>query len=274
MIGKPLPLVPPIEGLPRSAFYNPAPSIEPRTPAKASNLIKFFESAGGSPSAPGPSTGLGHVRGASVPEVQQQGGLLQSRPVVPTYPGSGHLAPRPVLEASLAAELPVAVTEPGVLSNMRKGSSSPLRSVRNVVAAWRGRVLPHSRSGPTDQLQSGGAPPTPNPELIAGQADDDDRIVRDKHMFDDAFVTIRRKSTRRRQAGTDSPAPPYPTSSRDMGIEKPLPLIRDMADEPPRKPRGQVVSTYTEMTSEVSQYRAECFLHTTAADWLCLLARS
>jgi hypothetical protein len=52
-----------------------------------------------------------------------------------------------------------------------------------------------------------------------------------------------------------------PTSSRDVGIEKPLPLIRDMADEAPRKPRGQVVSTYTEMTSEVSQYRAECFLH-------------
>ena len=200
-----------------------------------------------------------------MPEIHCQSDQPQASPVAIGQPGSGPLHSE--LHVPLVAELEQPVMADaipagvGVLSNLRKGSASPLRSVRNVVAAWRGRVLPHSRPSFSENHHLGDKQSGADSELIAGQFEGE-KSSRDKGVFDDAFVTIRRMSTRRRH-GTVSPAPPYetrqspvtdqtPTVPQNIDVEKPLPTIRDTGEGSLRKPRGQVVSTYTEMTTEVS----------------------
>lgn len=210
--------------------------------------------------------------------------IPEVRAGIPGYQGSGFLASHPSRAPAISAE-PVAATsthpEPSAVASLRKSSTSPLRSMRNVVAAWRGRVLPHSRSSSVHQPQAGQDSISNNPELIAGQHEND-QISKDKGVFDDAFVTIRRMSTRRRPA-RNSPAPPYespsspvayqaPSLVRTIGLEKPLPIIRDVAEDGARKSRGQVVSTYTEMTTEVSEYTME--QPVLPAGWLTVLILS
>jgi hypothetical protein len=288
-IGKPLPLVPSIEGLPRSrsSFQLSTPSStrtgaptqssplsqrsahDPGTPARATNLIKFFEKT----ASPGePAVKGGHFRGQSEPASQNS---LNDSQRGRSYPESGFVPPlqstRQPVEVEVSRlprvmdRLPTPVLrdedvhkeDMGMLSNLRKGASSPLKSVRNVVAAWRGRVIPLSRSGTMNSQPSGTAS---NSEYIAGQAEAG-ADVRERGILDDAFVSIRRMSTKRKPNRADPALEPITENqTRPLVVrkwEKPLPEIqmtpRSTQFKPAGESRAQLVSTYTEMTSEVSR---------------------
>jgi hypothetical protein len=121
--------------------------------------------------------------------------------------------------------------------------------------------MPLSRSGSVNSLGVGRAVRGPESELVVDQRgmEGDDQ---DRPMYDDAFVTIRRKSTRRKPTAIKaSPGlPAYSSldiSSTTRTIDKPLPPIQreikgSTQDRGDLQPRGQVVSSYTDMTSEVS----------------------
>ena len=261
--GKPLPLVPPIDGLPRSLFSTPSSDDAPRTStaARASNLIRFFESAAstGLPqSVPMERTGTspGHWRGLGeavpITEISAPDGL---RPSVDTTTSSAAHAMivSPRQDSGPATE--------GALAHLRRGRLSPLRSVRNVVAAWRGRVTPLSRSGSMNSFTSDRVDYPDDYGLVEDQREakgDQDNV-----LIDDAFFAIRRKSTKRRPAVNQIPAnlPRYHSINATVGssnnvMEKPLPAIQELrqiaTDAQPMQSRGQIVSTYSTMTSEVS----------------------
>jgi hypothetical protein len=261
--GKPLPLVPPIDGLPRSLFSTPTSANVPRTPtaARASNLIKFFESAAstGLPqSVPMERTGLspGHWRGLSEPG-----------PAIETT-ASNVLQPiidRPTSSAARAVAVSdgqhSGPTTEGALAHLRRGRISPLRSVRNVVAAWRGRVMPLSRSGSMNSFNSDRVEHQDDHGLVEDQREA--KGDQDKDLVDDAFFAIRRKSTKRRPTASQIPSnlPRYDSINTTVGspavmIDKPLPTIQGLrnttTDAEPMRSRGQIVSTYSTMTSDVS----------------------
>jgi hypothetical protein len=121
----------------------------------------------------------------------------------------------------------------------KKRDASPLRNVRNVVAAWRGN-LPTLHPVAFD-----------TPALRLGTADGDEQGKRG-NVFEEAFFTIRRMSTRRRKRVEEK-------DEHGMGErkeEKPLPLLvgdpeqREVAGRM-EAVQGNLVSTMTEMTSEV-----------------------
>ena len=149
----------------------------------------------------------------------------------------------------------------GAFAHLRRGGTSPLRSVRNVVAAWRGRVMPLSRSASTKIFTSDRVEHQDDRGLVEDQREA--QGDQDRHLADDVFFAIRRKSTRRRPTTGQIPSnlPRFDSNMAVVGspalaIEKPLPIIQELTqiitnDEPVRA-RGQIVSTYSTMTSEVS----------------------
>jgi hypothetical protein len=115
-----------------------------------------------------------------------------------------------------------------------------LRNVRNVVAAWRGGL------------------PTPRPVMsfdTPALRGDDERKGKG-NVFEEAFFTIRRMSTRRRNKQTSVG---LGGGEKEGKMEKPLPAVVD-SDALLRDVRGRegikadVVSAMTEMTSDVRPF--------------------
>ncbi|KAJ9128392.1 hypothetical protein QFC24_000685 [Naganishia onofrii] len=157
---------------------------------------------------------------------------------------------------------------------------SPLRNVRNVVAAWRGKLAapgtPRVYDTPALRIDSAGGITGGGGGGGAGEGTRGDRARaegKDRNVFEEAFFTIRRMSTRRRTGksrATSAGGLPgvVPAEGRGegesvvagalVGREKPLPALRlsAFAAEPGegvgRAVRGKLVSQVSEITSEVS----------------------
>ena len=253
--GKPLPLVPLNED-PRQGSFVPGLSdhTTPKPLARASNLIKFFENAGSPSATTGPAL---PSRSQLTPRQDHLPGY-QEAISSPAHAGSAH-AP---VQGHFSTRSPSRESdEHGVLAHLRKRTASPLRSARNVVAAWRGRVVPNTRSEPTTTPTSttNSMSRDHNSELIAGQDD-----TGNSSFLRDAFVSIRRQNSTR-PVSPSSETVPSATTSRQVsgashsvaGFEKPLPLIiEELSDQslgaPENQPRGKIVSTYTTLDIEVS----------------------
>lgn len=252
-VGKPLPSTP----------SGSAPSL-PASPTKkraTTDLIKFFEHAS-SPSVEktkrshtrGTSDHLpirnevpytrGHARAISVPEEPFQ--FVEEPPAFERVASDIDTLIHPHDSASEVAfqPAPIAATQPTpvpvtiAVPIAKKRDASPLRNVRNVVAAWRGN-LPTVHPVAFD-----------TPALRLGTADGDEKGKRG-NVFEEAFFTIRRMSTRRRKRVEER------GKTGEVGREeKPLPLL---VGEPEQREvagrmeavQGNLVSTMTEMTSEV-----------------------
>lgn len=144
--------------------------------------------------------------------------------------------PALVLATVPTQTVPVSTSAAIKVSSTRKRDASPLRNVRKVVAAWRGNL------------------PTPHPAAFDTPAlrHQPDEKGKRGNVFEEAFFTIRRMSARRRRRVEEK------EEKREIGMEeKPLPALvgvperRDVAGRM-EAVRGNLVSTITEMTSEVS----------------------
>lgn len=244
----------------------PIAAPSPSRAAKASDLIAFFEK--GAANKPGsapmqregglrpPPFHPGHTRGVSEPTT-----ILSDSPKAK----DAQAAEQPDLGLQSAAKdnapLP-AIPDNPVATHPRKSSLSPIRGVRNVVAAWRGRLASGSHA-------SQDAP-------LSRQPSNASEKLKDRNVFEDAFFTIRRMSTKRRsrRASASSLVQPNDSVSQvepmdqpdlDEQSERPELAMRPIQPDPPvsavaaptrqqpaelRNIRGRLVSQYTEMSKE------------------------
>lgn len=250
-VGKPLPSTP--SGSAASLPASP-------TKKRATDLIKFFEHAS-SPSAD--KLSRGHVRGASdhlpiraaatstrthtraisVPDLDEPF-AFPDPPALERVASEIDTLVHPHDSASEVAARParIHVPEPVVPAvSARKRDASPLRNVRNVVAAWRGTV-------PAPQPMA-----FDTPALRLGTAEGEEKAGKRGNVFEEAFFTIRRMSTRRRGKGVEE------VKGEERREEKPLPAIVGYPEEREVEGRkdvapGNLVSAVTEMTTEVRPF--------------------
>lgn len=249
----------------------PLAAPSPSRAARASDLIAFFEKGGGGGGAakkPGsvpmqrdgglrpPPFHPGHARGVSEPTTILS---VSPKPKADEAPVKTDLPP-PFVEQEIAP-LP-SFPQPPSPARLRKRSISPIRGVRNVVAAWRGRLASGSHA-------SQDAPLTRQPSNASERA-------KDRNVFEDAFFTIRRMSTKRRsrKESTSSLVQPNDSVSQIEPVEQvdqveqseqPTSLVQSDQRDPPvsavspqlrqapaelRNIRGRLVSQYTEMSKE------------------------
>lgn len=261
-LGKPLPSTP--SGSAASVSSPTKPPVK-----RATDLIAFFEHAASSPAAGKLKSGharggsehlavrdvpvehtKGHVRAVSVPEdhflypleTPLERGSSELDTLIHPHDSASEVAfaPPPVL--------PTTTPHPTLPTEARKRDTSPLQNVRNVVAAWRGN-LPSPQ--PLTAFNT--------PALRLATAGDERDGLKRGNVFEEAFFTIRRMSTRRR---AKRPEESGSAPRREEGREKPLPLV--IGEEAPEQRvvpgraeavRGNLVSTMTDMTSEVSFLR-------------------
>lgn len=251
------------KALPSTPSTSSLSSPSKATAKSATDLIKFFEHAaqettpkathtrGTSEHTPRGSA-KGHLRTASVPDDRFFLAPPVETPINDVVPSDIDTLIHPHDSASAVAvnlqaatiptPVPIPVPEPTV---PKKVTTSPLRNVRNVVAAWRGSL-------PTPQLVSTFDTP-------ALRGDDQEAKKRGKgSVFEEAFFTIRRMSTRRRKKGEAAEGSGSVEQQERAMKDKPLPpvvegpsLLRDIQWREGIK--GEVLSTITEMTSEVSR---------------------
>ncbi|KAJ9092317.1 hypothetical protein QFC19_008751 [Naganishia cerealis] len=153
----------------------------------------------------------------------------------------------------------------------RERDTSPLRNVRNVVAAWRGRLAPPitPQVYDTPALRIGTAGRGGGVSILAGEGRTDrgegEGEGKDRNVFEEAFFTIRRMSTRRR-GGSGGKKRAMETgqiaeqeekdNEKPLGKEKPLPALRlaaggeEESSTTGREVRGKLVSVVSEITSE------------------------
>ncbi|KAJ9125672.1 hypothetical protein QFC22_000634 [Naganishia vaughanmartiniae] len=152
----------------------------------------------------------------------------------------------------------------GASGRAKERDVSPLTNVRNVVAAWRGKLATPA----TPRVYDTPALRMDNAGVVAGftgGGGEGEREGKDRNVFEEAFFTIRRMSTRRRTGKNRSAEVPENvrvagekerSAGVDLGREKPLPALRLSAFAPEdsdtvgRAVRGKLVSQVSEITSE------------------------
>ncbi|GHJ85207.1 hypothetical protein NliqN6_1609 [Naganishia liquefaciens] len=248
------------KALPSTPSNSSLPSPTKATAKSATDLIKFFEHAAqettpkpivarGASESTSRESVRGHLKTSSVPDDRFFLAPPVETPIDDNVPSEIDTLIHPHDSASVVAvnlqavraPLPTPIPDPEPAPRKRS-TPSPLQNVRNVVAAWRGSL------------------PTPQPvssfNTSALRGDDQDAATKSKgNVFEEAFFSIRRMSTRRKKKGEVMDADGGEKQQQKVLRDKPLPpiverqsLFRDIQGE--GGIRGEVVSTITEMTSE------------------------